>query len=539
MNSFKKRIAPVSASTVHGIGGKDVPPAAHLSGLTALPGTRSPERKSVLELLSASGYPFKVVKHAEAYCSQLVAKEAHVSGNAVGKAVLVELSSPDKAPETVMCVLRAPDHVELHRIAVATGFATARVLSEAEARACTEKLGLDVDTGAVPAVPALYGWRAFMDAALARDDHIYFNAGRHQQLVRMTMADYRALAAPRVLPFAQQLDLHIREVKTLLTKAGRPINYRVHRHAAVVTAAETARELGLPGCAVVKAVAVKVDGKPVLCALCCHQLLDLERVEKLAGASSVELATPRELRDWFPNVEEGAIPPFGSMFGIPLFLDADAGQWPSAENARIAFNAGSYSVAISMSFADYLAAVRATQEPLVAHFAQPAPAAPIIAAPYLRQRLRDLGVPFESVRHGRAFTASQTAADAHIPGKCLAKPVIVRSGEKLAMAVVGADEHLDVAKLGAMVASGALEGFTETFVLAAESEFADILEHVETGAMPAFGNMCDMVTVVDYKLAANEVVYTNAGTHKELFKLAWADYQGLVKPIIGDITARA
>lgn len=94
-----------------------------------------------------------------------------------------------------------------------------------------------------------------------------------------------------------------RQVKTLLTKAGRPINYRVIRHAAVVTAAETARELGLPGCAVVKAVAVKVDGAAALCALCSHQLLDLDRLEKLVGAQTVELASPRELREWLPGVE--------------------------------------------------------------------------------------------------------------------------------------------------------------------------------------------------------------------------------------------
>ena len=100
-----------------------------------------------------------------------------------------------------------------------------------------------------------------------------------------------------------------REVKTLLTKAGRPLNYRVIRHAAVVTAAETARELGLPGCAVIKAVAVRIDGTPALCVLCSHQLLDLERVEKLAGAVSVELASPRELRAWFPHVEVRLTPP--------------------------------------------------------------------------------------------------------------------------------------------------------------------------------------------------------------------------------------
>lgn len=57
-----------------------------------------------------------------------------MSGNAVGKAVLVELSGADKAAETVMCVLRAPDHIELGKIAAATGFAAARVLSESEVR---------------------------------------------------------------------------------------------------------------------------------------------------------------------------------------------------------------------------------------------------------------------------------------------------------------------------------------------------------------------------------------------------------------------
>ena len=63
-----------------------------------------------------------------------MAKEAHVSGKVLGKAVLLELAAAGKAPETVMCVLRAPDHIELGRIAAATGCATARVLSEAEVR---------------------------------------------------------------------------------------------------------------------------------------------------------------------------------------------------------------------------------------------------------------------------------------------------------------------------------------------------------------------------------------------------------------------
>lgn len=88
---------------------------------------------------------------------------------------------------------------------------------QSDAHACaacmqarTESLGLQVDAGAVPAVPALYDCRCFLDDALARDAVIYFNAGRHEELVSMTMPDYRALAKPRVLCFAQQLDIHIR-----------------------------------------------------------------------------------------------------------------------------------------------------------------------------------------------------------------------------------------------------------------------------------------------------------------------------------------
>lgn len=74
----------------------------------------------------------------------------------------------------------------------------------------TEAKGFEVDEGAVPAVPQLYGCRCFMDAALARDEVLYFSAGRHAQLVSMAARDYRTLAAPHVLPFAKELDLHIR-----------------------------------------------------------------------------------------------------------------------------------------------------------------------------------------------------------------------------------------------------------------------------------------------------------------------------------------
>lgn len=76
-----------------------------------------------------------------------------------------------------------------------------------------------------------------------------------------------------------------------------------------------------------------------------------------------------------------------------------------------------------MSFADYLNAVRAGQQPLIAHFAQPAPAVATEGAAHFRQLLNARSVPFTTVRHGRAFTAPEIAEEAHVSGKCLAKPV--------------------------------------------------------------------------------------------------------------------
>ena len=71
-------------------------------------------------------------------------------------------------------------------------------------------MGLTVEAGAVPALPQLYKCRCFMDAALARDDLVYFNAGEHERLVAMTMHDYKSLVAPVVLSFAHEINSNIR-----------------------------------------------------------------------------------------------------------------------------------------------------------------------------------------------------------------------------------------------------------------------------------------------------------------------------------------
>lgn len=74
--------------------------------------------------------------------------------------------------------------------------------------------------------------------------------------------------------------------------------------------------------------------------------------------------------------------------------------------------------------------------------------------------------------------------------------VIVSSGGKLVMAVVTADDHLATAKLDAMVAAGVLQGFSEKFVVAAESEFAALFEHAEPGPFPRPSRAAGALAVV-------------------------------------------
>jgi len=127
------------------------------------------------------------------------------------------------------------------------------------------------------------------------------------------------------------------------------------------------------------------------------------------------------------------------------------------------------------------------------------------------------------ISHSVAYTAQGIAALAHIPGKELAKTVIVKIDGALAMAVVPASSQVDLPLLRAATGAKSVE-------LAAEMEFRTSFPDCETGAMPPFGNLYGMPIFADTSLAQDEEIAFNAGTHRELFRMRWADYAGLVHP---------
>ena len=154
-----------------------------------------------------------------------------------------------------------------------------------------------------------------------------------------------------------------------------------------------------------------------------------------------------------------------------------------------------------------------------------------MSLPALEQYLREFRAPFSTLSHGVAFRATEVAALAGIPCRQMAKPVLVRIDGALAMAVVPADERVDLARLRELTDAGSV-------VLATEAEFADRFPECEPGAMPPFGNLYGMALYADAGLAADHSLCFNAGSHTDLMRMRWADFERLACPVVLDLVER-
>lgn len=150
----------------------------------------------------------------------------------------------------------------------------------------------------------------------------------------------------------------------------------------------------------------------------------------------------------------------------------------------------------------------------------------------LEKYLRDAGVKHEYQRHSAAFTAQEVAAAEHLPGRMLAKVVIVVADDALAMAVVPAPAKVDLEKVRR--AMGAEEAR-----VAREGEFAEAFPDCDVGAMPVFGNLYDVPVLVDRILTENRTIVSQAGSHTETVSIAYADFERLVSPKVTDLTVHA
>jgi Ala-tRNA(Pro) deacylase len=149
----------------------------------------------------------------------------------------------------------------------------------------------------------------------------------------------------------------------------------------------------------------------------------------------------------------------------------------------------------------------------------------------LRDFLDSEGIKYVTVSHSVAYTAQEIAARAHVRGKSLAKTVMVKLDGNVSMVVLPATFKVDFDLL--KEASGASD-----VELASEKEFKNMFPDCELGAMPPFGNLYGFDVYVAKTLAQDDEIAFNAGSHTELIKLPYSDFERLVKPKVVRISLR-
>lgn len=138
------------------------------------------------------------------------------------------------------------------------------------------------------------------------------------------------------------------------------VKYRTVRHSPAFTSHEIAQAAQVPGRRLAKVTMVKLDGELAMAVLPATEMVDLRALRQVAGAKEARLAREDEFADRFPSCEVGAMPPFGNLWGIPVFVSD--GFRPADD---IAFEAGSHTELLEMPYVTFERLVT----PRLGHFA--------------------------------------------------------------------------------------------------------------------------------------------------------------------------
>ena len=149
----------------------------------------------------------------------------------------------------------------------------------------------------------------------------------------------------------------------------------------------------------------------------------------------------------------------------------------------------------------------------------------------LKSFLDENGIKYTLLTHSPAYTAQEAAATLHVPGKELAKSVVIKCDGKLALAVLPASFRVNTKQLAEAAGAKKVE-------LASENEFSATFADCELGAMPPFGNLYNLPVYVDELLAQDEEIVFNAGTHRDAARMLYQDFARLVAPQIARFAER-
>lgn len=126
------------------------------------------------------------------------------------------------------------------------------------------------------------------------------------------------------------------------------VKYVTVGHSPAYTAQELAALAHVPGKEWAKTVVVKLDGRMALAVIPASHKVVFDLLRNVSGAKEVELANEREFSAMFPGCEVGAMPPFGNLFGMDVYVSEAL-----AEDEEIAFNAGTFTELVQLPYRDF------------------------------------------------------------------------------------------------------------------------------------------------------------------------------------------
>ena len=160
------------------------------------------------------------------------------------------------------------------------------------------------------------------------------------------------------MAISERLQTHLKQAKA---------RYAVAKHPTAYTAQELAAAQHVPGRRMAKCVLVTTDHGPLLAVLPATQLIDFTLLKTVMRAKRIRIATEADIKQRFPDVEVGAMSPFGNLYDVPVVVERTLG-----ESEEITFNAGSHTETVTMRYQDVIALVK----PRVGAFAHPIVTAP-------------------------------------------------------------------------------------------------------------------------------------------------------------------
>ena len=127
------------------------------------------------------------------------------------------------------------------------------------------------------------------------------------------------------------------------------VRYDVHTHSRAFTATETAAVDHVPPSEMAKVLVLKGREQFLMAVIPATHTLDVGRLRETVGDAELALASEREFADAFPSCEPGAMPPFGQLFGMPLWVDDSLGR-----ERETVFNAGNHQETVHLAFDDFV-----------------------------------------------------------------------------------------------------------------------------------------------------------------------------------------